>query len=186
MSSPQTPIVAENISSAGPTPLPTITRVVAILVIALAALGLLSTLSQIARLSHVSSPVLGMMVSPTVAIAFTITLGTVNLILAILILRRYAWALDALIAIEAFALLNNVAYLLSPSRRVYISTVIAQTQARMPMPAAPGLDPNTYRTMMSVGATIGIVVSALIAVTFITLLTVDRRRYRRVCLPGQA
>jgi hypothetical protein len=186
MSSPPTPVVAENAASAGPPPLPTMTRVVAVLVIALAGIGLLSTLSQIARLSHVPTPVFGIIVRPPVGIAFTITLEASNLILAILILRRFAWVVDVLIAIQAFGLLNNVAYLLSPVRRVYVATVLAQTQARMPAPATPGFDPNLFSKIMSVAVSVGIAVSILIAVVFITLLLVDRRRYRRVCLSGQA
>jgi hypothetical protein len=183
MSSPQTPAVVGNAASAGRTPLPTITRVVAILVLVLAGLRLLSTLSQISRISQLRAPVLGMLMSPAAAIAFTIALSAVYLILAILLLRRYVWALDALIAVEVFGLLNNCLYLLTPARRVYIAAVLAQTQARMP--ATPGFDPNTFRTITTVAASIGIVISMAIAIVFISLLAVDRRKYRAVCLQRQ-
>jgi hypothetical protein len=182
MSSPQTPALSGNAAISGPAPLPTITRVVAVLVLVLAGLGLISTLSQINRLLQMRPPVLGMLVSPAVGIAFTIVLGAANLVLAILILRRYAWALDALIAIEVFGLLNNCLYLLSPARRLYAAAVLAQTQARIA--ATPGIDPNTYRTIMTVSMSLGIVLGMVIAVIFISLLAVDRRRYRAVCLAG--
>jgi hypothetical protein len=184
MSSSQTPVAAGSTGSAGQAPLPTITRVVAILVLVLAGLGLLSTLSQIGRLSQLRPPVLGMLVSPAVAIAFTLALSTVNLILAILILRRYVWALDALIAMEVFGLLNNCLYLLSPARHAYLAAVIAQTQARMP--ATPGLDQNAFRSMTTIATSIGIGVGIAIAIVFIALLAVDRRRYRAACLQRQA
>lgn len=180
MSSPQTPAVAGNAASAGRAPLPTITRVVAVLVLVLAGIGLLSTLSQIGRVARLRPPVLGMLVSPTVGITFAIVLGAANLILAILILRRYVWAVDALMATQAFGLINNCLYLLSPARRVYLATVLAQTQARMP--ATPGLDPNTYSRITTVAVSFGIVVGIAIAAVFIALLAVDRRRYRAVCL----
>jgi hypothetical protein len=184
MSSTQTPAVAGNAGSAGQAPLPTITRVVAILVLVLAGLGLLSTLSQIARLSQLRPPVFGMLVSPAVAIAFTLGFSAVNLILGILILRRYVWALDALIAMEFVSLLNNCLYLLSPARHVYLGAVIAQTQARMP--ATPGFDQNAFRSMTTIATSIGIGVGIAIAIVFIALLAVDRRRYRAVCLQGRA
>ena len=180
MSSPPVPVVAGGSADPGRAPLPTITRVVAVLVLVLAGLGLLSTLSQISRLSQLRSPVLGMLVSPAIAITVTIVLSAANLILAILILRRYGWALDALIAVQVFGLLNNCLYMLSPVRRVYLAAVIAQTQARMP--ATPGFDPNAFRTMTALATSIGIVVGMVIAVMFISLLAVDRRKYRAVCL----
>ncbi|MGH9562254.1 MAG: hypothetical protein ACRD3S_12445 [Terracidiphilus sp.] len=184
MSSPQMPVVAENAASPGPTPLPAITRVVAVLVLVFAGLGLLSALSQIGSLSQMRSPVLGVLVSPHIAIPFTIFRGALNLVLAILILRRYVWALDALIATQLFGVLNNGVYLLSPARNAYAATVIARTQARMP--ATPGLNPDLYRTFTSVALSIGIGVSVAIAVVFIALLVADRRRFRAVCLPRPA
>lgn len=179
MSSPQTPAAGGDAPSTGLAPLPTITRVTAVLVLVLAGLGLLSTLSQISRMSHMRHPVLGMLVSPAVGIAFTIALGAANLILASLILRRYAWALDALIALETFAVVNDGLFLLSPARQAYVSQVLAQTQAQLQ--TAPGVDPNFYRTMLTMAFSVGIVVAMVVALVFIVLLAVGRRRYRAVC-----
>jgi hypothetical protein len=184
MTSSQVPVVAGNAASAGPAPLPTVTRVVAVLVLAFAGLGLLSVLSQMRTLSQLRAPVLGVLVSPAVAISFTIVLGVANVIFAILILRRYVWALDALIATQAFGLLNNCLYLISPARRVYAASLLAQMQARMP--ATPGLDAGTYRTIMSVSLTFGIVLGIAVAVVFVVLLLVGRSRYRAVCLSRPA
>lgn len=184
MSSPQTPVVAGNAAKPDRVPLPAIIRVVAVLVLAFGGIALLSTLSQMRNLSQMRAPILGMIVSPSVAISFTLALGAANVILAILILRRYVWALDALIATQAFGLLNNCLYLVSPARRAYTATVLAQAQARVP--STPGFDPGTAQKIMSVSLTLGIAVGMAVAAVFIVLLLVGRRRYRAVCLSQQS
>jgi len=186
MSSPETPVVAESVSNAGPPPLPTMTRVVAVLVIAVAGLDALAVLSRLRMPSQLPAPILGMMVSPAAAIAFTLSVCALNLILAILILRRYPWALDVEIAMQVFSIVNHSLFLLSPSRGAYVAAILAQMREQMSANGGTGIDPRVFATMMSIMLSIMVLVAIAFNIALIVLLAVDRRRYRRVCLSGQA
>jgi hypothetical protein len=186
MSTPQTPLAQTAAPNDGRPPLPTATRVVAVLILVFAGISLLSLLSQYRTIAHLRLPVLGMLVGPAVGIAFTVALGLANLVLAILVLRRFAWALDGLIAVQIVSVVNNCLYLLSPARSAYVSAVFARTQVQMPVQPAGGLDPNVFRTILSVAMSVGIIVSLLFSAVFIALLAAYRRKYRAVSLSRES
>ncbi len=182
MPSSETPVAGSAAASAGRVSPPTISRVVAIIVGIFAIIGLLSILVQLRAVSQVRPPLFGITVGPAVSIAFSMAVDAASLGLAILVLSWVGWAVDGLIAVEAIKALNNCLYLLSPARHAFVASTLAQAQARMPSPAGAAIDPHTLGTIMSMSVSFGIVVGILIAVAFIVLLCVDRRRYRTVCL----
>jgi hypothetical protein len=183
MSLSQTPVASGGATSAGRDSLPTATRVVVVLIAIFAALGLLSILTQMARVTPVSPPIFGVIVRPAVGIAFSAVLGLVNLALALFVLRRYRWALDGLIAVQSFGAVNSCLYLVSPAQRAVISAVMAQTQAQMPAHAPGALDPHILQEIMSATMSSTITLTVVLNLVFLILLSVNRRRYRAICLP---
>lgn len=153
-------------------------RIIAIFLIVSAGF-MLADIPFVAR-SHVPNVILGILVYRWSAWSFFLCFGILNAGLAAAALLRKAWALDALIALSAFNVVNTLMFWVSPARGVYMDAVMRQETVRM-QTLPPGMNLDAFSSMMRMIFPIAFGAGLVFAAVILYFLITRRRAFRAAC-----
>ena len=118
---------------------------------------------------------MGKLVEGRPAWIFLGVLGLVQLAICIAVLQRRAWALDGLIAIVVFGIVNSMGFVFSPSR----DQLFARTLSGENLP--PGVAAQTMDHLMQVLLRFSLIAGTIIGFVLLYFLLTRRRAFREAC-----
>jgi hypothetical protein len=124
---------------------------------------------------HIPFLLMGVLVSGGGVLVMVATMGALELILGIGLLRRRSWSLDGTVAFGVFGILNCLLFLVSPARAEYFRIALAS------YPSPPGAPPDMFLNLMHfvVLGSMGLgVVFNLVGLYF---LVTRRKAFREAC-----
>jgi hypothetical protein len=167
------PSVAPFARGAGRPPIPISIRIVAVFYIIGSAM-LFLTLEYMHQ-TNMPTLLLGKLVGGWRAWTFLGVLGVAQLAICIAVLKRRAWALDGLMAIMVFGIVNSLGFVFSPSR----DQLFARTLASENLP--PGVEAQTMDRFMHMILPFSLIVGTIIGFVLLYFLLTRRRVFREAC-----
>ena len=150
-------------------------RVIAILFLVFGGFTLLCV--PFAIRTNMPNIVLGILIQDQIAWAYGVVFALAQIGLCLAVLKRRAWALDGFIAFTLFAATNSVLFAISPSRKVFVDTIM-QTEKFPP----GGVDASTMASFMNSMLPISMAVGVLLSAVVLYFLFTRRKAFREACL----
>jgi hypothetical protein len=160
-------------SAPGAVGIPISIRIITIFFIIGGGIALLS--AEFAIHTNMPTMLLGVLVQGWRAWAFLAVLAVVQLGVCIAILKRRLWALDALIVVLLFGIVNTSLFALSPSRNAVFDRVM-QAESLPPSVNLSAMR-DVMNTIFPVGMSLGVVLSAVMLYFLLT----RRKAFRAAC-----
>jgi hypothetical protein len=129
---------------------------------------------------HVPTVILGVLVYGWPPWSFFLCLAVLNGGLAAVTLLKKPWALDALIALSSFNVVNTLVFWVSPARGEYMDAVMRLETARM-QTLPPGMNPDAMLSMVRAVFPVALGAGLVLAVVILYFLLTRRRAFRAVC-----
>lgn len=168
------PDLAPTFAPAPSTPqIPTSVLVIAIVFLAgggFALLGLPFTIR-----SNMPNMFLGILIRGWTAWTYLTVFALLQIGLSIAVLKRGAWALDALIAFLLFTAANWTLFTISPSRKAFFDTIMRQQTF------PPGVNADAMTSFMNTVLPISMAFGLLLVVVMLYFLFTRRKAYRAAC-----
>jgi hypothetical protein len=160
--------------------IPLSVRVIAIFLIVGAAFTLVN-LPFMTRL-HVPNFILGILVYRWSAWGLFLCFAILNAGLGAAALLKRSWAVDALIALSSFNVVNTLLLWVSPARGEYIDAVMRQETAGL-QTLPPGVNPDAISSFVRAIFPIVLGAGLVFAVVILYFLITRRKAYRQACRP---
>lgn len=124
---------------------------------------------------HLPFVLLGIFVTGWKSTASLATMGIIQLVLGIALLRRKLWSLNSTIAYAIFAILNALLFLATPARKIYLSTFLQN------YPVPQGLPPDFMQQLMRVVFPWSLIFGIALNLVALYFLWTRREAYRTAC-----
>jgi hypothetical protein len=110
-----------------------------------------------------------------IAWAYGVVFALAQISLCLAVLKRRAWALDGLIAFALFAATNSVLFAISPSRKVFVDTIMQWEKF------PPGVDASAIASFMNSVLPISMGFGVLLTGVMLYFLFTRRKAFRLAC-----
>ena len=162
------------VSASGRRAIPVSIRIIAVLYILGSAMLFLTV--EYMREANMPTLLLGKLVEGRSAWMFLIVLAIVQLVICIAVLRRRAWALDGLITILVFGVLNCFGFTFSPSRGAFFARILSSKH----------LAPQVVVSQMMARFThlflpVSLIGGGMVTLVLLYFLVTRRRAFRDAC-----